>query len=133
MIKKITNIILMAIVSLATANTVLAADAPVVERPSIIPGESETLLIPNKTIDGVPQEQYFGGVLLPALTTTVISLSAGLALLFIIIGGIQILTAYGEDEKVVNGRKTMMFAIIGLAISILSYAIVSIISAIKLG
>ena len=49
-----------------------------------------------------------------------------------IVGGIQILTAYGNEEKVSAGKKTMTYAIVGLLIAILSYAIVSIISGVRL-
>ncbi|MFC1750864.1 hypothetical protein ACFL2V_18890, partial [Pseudomonadota bacterium] len=70
--------------------------------------------------------------LLPTITQTVIAAAGGLAILFIIIGGVQLLTAYGSDEKVTNAKKTITFAIVGLLIAILSYAIVSIISAVNL-
>ncbi len=107
-------------------------------RPPIVPDQGSdstisTLLIPhadpNQTI---PDEQYFGGVLLPGITKTVIAAAAGLAFLFIIIGGIQILTAYGEEEKITGAKKTITYAIVGLLVAMLSYAIVTIISNIKL-
>lgn len=56
-----------------------------------------------------------------------------MAVLFIIIGGIQILTAYGSDEKISSAKKTITYAIVGLLIAILSYAIVTIISSIQIG
>jgi glucose uptake protein GlcU len=80
----------------------------------------------------MPEEQFFGGSLLPTITKTIIEAAGVTAILFIIIGGIEILTAYGNDEKIGKGKKTVTFAIVGLLISILSYAIVSIISGINL-
>jgi len=56
-----------------------------------------------------------------------------MAFLFIIIGGIQILTAYGNDEKITNAKKTIQYAIVGLLIALLSYAIVSIIGGLNIG
>ncbi len=123
--------VIVALVMLMSAASMCLA-APTVVRPSIVPAGSERILLPHPTNDQIPQEQYFGGVVLPSLTQTVIALAAGLAFLFMIIGGIQILTAYGNEEKVSNGRKTMTFAIVGLVIALLSYAIVSIISAVDL-
>lgn len=102
-------------------------------RPPIIPtGVTQQLLIPNSAGSGSPEEQYFGGLFLPALTQTVIALSGALAFVFMIVGGIQILTAYGNEERVSAGRKTMMFAVVGLVISMLAYAIVQIISSIQI-
>lgn len=108
-------------------------------RPEIIPSDfipenEDSLLIPNAANQGdTPQEQFFGGRLLPTLTNAIIALAGGLAFVFMIVGGIQILTAYGNEEKVSAGKKTITYAIVGLLIAILSYAIVSIISGIQLG
>jgi len=108
----------------------LAADG----RPPIIPtgaNATEPLLLPQSPA-GVAEEQYFGGYYLPAITKVVIAAAGISAVLFIIIGGIQILTAYGNDEKIGKAKKTVTYAIIGLLIAILSYAIVSTISVINL-
>ncbi len=117
------------------AMTVFAQTATV--RPNIVPqefitGNEEGLLIPNAARENVPQEQFFGGRLLPTLTNTIIALAGGLAFVFMIVGGIQILTAYGNEERVSAGKKTMTYAIVGLLIAILSYAVVSIISGVRL-
>jgi|WetSurMetagenome_2_1015567.scaffolds.fasta_scaffold118474_2 hypothetical protein len=128
MLKKLINSASMAYVALAAIPAVFA------QRPPIIPPgaeTSETLLIP-KSPTGSAEETYFGGVFLPQLTTTIIAMAGVTAVLFIIIGGVQILTAYGNDEKIGKAKKTITYAIIGLLAAILSYAIVSIISAINL-
>jgi hypothetical protein len=101
-------------------------------RPPIVPaGTTEQLYIPT-TPSGQVEENFIGGNLLPSVTKTVIAAAGATAILFIIVGGIQILTAYGVDEKINKGKKTITFAIVGLLIAILSYAIVSIISGIRL-
>ncbi len=66
------------------------------------------------------------------VTQSVIALTGALAVLFIIVGAIQILTAYGKTDKIEAAKKTITWAIVGLLIAILSYAIVSVISAIQL-
>ena len=119
-----------AISAFSSWTVALAADG----RPPIIPtgsGEKEPLLLPQSP-SGVAEEQYFGGYYLPAITKVVIAAAGISAVLFIIIGGIQILTAYGNDEKIGKAKKTITYAIIGLLIAILSYAIVSTISVINL-
>ena len=132
MIKKI---IITGVLALITFNmwTITVAAGPPAKRPDIIPAGAETtgeLLIP-KAPTGT-DEAYLRGGYLPEITTTVISAAGVAAVLFIIIGGIQILTAYGSDEKLSKGKKTITFAIVGLVIAILSYAIVSVISVISL-
>ena len=104
-------------------------------RPSIIPpGTSQEIMIPTipKGQNGIPQEQYLGGVLLPTITRIVIALAGASAVIFMIIGGIEMLTAYGNDEKIANAKKTITYALVGLVIALLSYAIVTIISSVKI-
>jgi type IV secretory pathway VirB2 component (pilin) len=62
------------------------------------------------------------------LATTIINILLGLsgivAVIMVIIGGYQWMTARGNEAQVTNGRKTLINALIGLAIIILSYAVV---------
>ena len=106
--------------------------AALATRPNIIPAGSDPLVIPSANIQTGSQDAFIAGQLLPNITKTVIALSGALAVLFIIIGGITILTAYGKTEKIESAKKTIIWAIVGLLISILSYSIVSIISNIQL-
>lgn len=102
----------------------------------IIPGDvsrTDIELVLPQNPEGENEGMYLGKNFLPLLTQTIIALAGGMAFLFIIIGGIQILTAYGNDEKIGNAKKTITYAIVGLLIAILSYAIVSIISGIQIG
>lgn len=110
--------------------TLCFAQTAITERPPIIPNTSETeLLIPHtKQNTNLSGEDVLREIYLPAITRTVIALAGATAVLFIIIGGIQILTAYGNDEKLGNAKHTITYAIVGLLIALLSYAIVSIIS-----
>lgn len=101
-------------------------------KPEIIPGDlQEKLLIPTPN-EKIPGDQYIGGRLLPTITRTVIALAGAASVAFIIFGGIQILTAYGNDEQIETAKKTITYAIVGLVIAILSYATVTIISSIQL-
>lgn len=101
-------------------------------KPPIIPEgvTGEQLVIPHSAGEGA-EGNYLTQVFLPALTSGIIGLAGGLAVLFIIVGAIQILTAYGNDEKIANAKKTIIYAVVGLIIALLSYAIVSIIGGIQ--
>lgn len=132
MFRTIKKLILITFVNLISIPAALCQSQET-KRPPIIPDSTQadkTLIIPTGGSEN--PEQYFGGAFLPTITRTVIAAAAGLAVLFIIIGGIQILTAYGNDEKIGQAKKTITFAIVGLLIAILSYAIVTIISSIQL-
>jgi len=101
--------------------------------PPIIPAGTEGELVIPHSAPGSDEGQYFGFTFLPSITQSIIGLAGGMAFLFIIIGGIQILTAYGNDEKITNAKKTIQYAIVGLLIALLSYAIVSIIGGLNIG
>ena len=115
------------------ASTAAVCMAQQTSRPSIIPGDTkENLLLPTSGSTDLSEEQFFGGVFLPNITQAIIALAGAFAFVFMIIGGIQILTAYGNEEKIASGKKTVTYAIVGLLIAILAYAIVSIVSAIRI-
>jgi len=119
-------------------NTALAEDSGMtLTKPPIIPEGSSTATgttpVPTIKLPGVgkDQGQLLQQSVIPEITNIVVGLTGGLALLFVIISGIQILTAYGNEEKIAAGKKTLTWALLGLLISILSYAIVQIIVSIK--
>jgi len=98
---------------------------PVTTSPPNIPN-IETLPRPN--VQDVGQvSQYLQIGLLPRVAMVIISLAIGGSVVMIIYGSIQLLTAYGDTEKYSTAKKTIMFALIGLVIALLSYAIVQII------
>lgn len=118
-------------------NLVFAADLTMTKPPIIPEGANKqttasstpgTIDISTLKLPGVgsDQGQALQQNVLPAITNIVIGLTGGLALLFVIFSGIQILTAYGNEEKIGAAKKTLMWALAGLIISMLSYAIVQI-------
>ena len=66
------------------------------------------------------------------LALLVINLALGfagiVAVIMVIVGGYYWMTARGNESQVTNGRKTVINALIGLSIIILSFAIVSIVN-----
>lgn len=51
-----------------------------------------------------------------------------IAVLFLIIGGYYYLTSRGNEEQATKGRQTLVYALLGLSIVILSYVIVSVVT-----
>lgn len=139
--KKLTALIIGALTLFSIGgNLVFAADLTMT-KPPIIPEGTNQQTTATGTIDistlklpgaGTDQGQALQQNVLPAVTNIVIGLTGGLALLFVIFSGIQILTAYGNEEKIGAAKKTLTWALLGLVLSILSYAIVQIIVSIKI-
>ena len=79
--------------------------------------------LPN--INGLAQ----GGVgetrtTIESIVNTVLGFLALIAVIFVIVGGIRIMTAGGNEENVTKGRKTIIYAIIGLLVIFFARVIV---------
>jgi len=70
--------------------------------------------------------------MIKTISTVVLGIVGGVAVLVLIIGGFQYITAAGNPDQVGKAKSTIMYAIVGLVICILSYVIVSfVVSSIK--
>jgi len=92
---------------------------PPIPQISTLPGPQGT----NVSQANIYLQQSF----LPSIALTVIRIAIPLAVVFLIFGAVQLLTAYGSDEKISVAKKTLTWALVGLIISLLSYAIVQMI------
>ncbi len=63
--------------------------------------------------------------LIKTIINTVIFAVGMVAVIMIIIGGVNYATSQGDTQKVKKGKDTIMYGIIGLVIAILAYAIVN--------
>ncbi len=106
----------------AQGGTTPETKAPKIPDISTLPGPQAGKDVDVSKVGGYLQEQF-----LPKIAVTIISLAVGTSVLFIIIGAIMMLTAYGNEEKLGNAKKTIILALIGLVISLLSYVIVQLI------
>ena len=66
--------------------------------------------------------------LIPFAIRYILGLGAGLAVIALIIGGYQFLTAYGSQERRQAAQKTIQYALIGLVVAIVAFGIVTIIT-----
>ncbi|MFH1048613.1 MAG: hypothetical protein V1732_03030 [Patescibacteria group bacterium] len=68
------------------------------------------------------------------LTTGVVnwflSITAGVTIFFLIIGGIYYLTAFGDEKRMQEGKKIITYAIYGLVLILISYSVVTTLNAI---
>ncbi len=105
---------------LLSIKTVFAAIEPV-GRAGIEPGGNEFL--PNPLGQGTDIYDLLNRIAFNYL----LPIAAPIAVIMIIYGAFQILTAAGDVEKVKTGRKTIVYAAVGLGIVLLSTGIVAII------
>lgn len=91
-----------------------------VERAMAQGGETPASLGNPLKFDNIPD-------VLVAIGDFLFTLGVPLAILFILIGAFQFMTAGGNEERIKKGKKTLLWAIIGLIIILLASAITSII------
>lgn len=60
-----------------------------------------------------------------SILNVIIGVAGIVAVIFIVIGGINYMTSGGDNTKVEKGKKTILYAVIGLVICALSFAIVN--------
>jgi hypothetical protein len=71
--------------------------------------------------------QTFGGLVLVVLNILLLVVGS-LSVLFFIIGGFRYVTSSGNEENAAAAKKTMLHAIIGLVVVIMSFALIYIIT-----
>jgi len=70
---------------------------------------------------------------IPFAIKTLVGLATALAVIALMVGGYQYLTAYGDTTKHQQATKTLTWAILGLILSITAYAIVALVTSFKFG
>ena len=75
--------------------------------------------------DGCPEELFGDTGAFKQVTNTVLYIVGIIAVIMLIIGGIKYVISGGDSKKVTDAKNTILYAIIGLIIAFLSYAIVN--------
>jgi hypothetical protein len=77
---------------------------------------------------GVPKSTGTIGDGLANITAILMSVIGMLAIVFILVGAIQMATSAGDPTRYKRARETLLYAIVGLALSVAAYAIVKFIT-----
>ena len=75
--------------------------------------------------DGMPTELLGDAGVFTRITNTVLYAVGIISVIMLIYGGLRYVLSGGDNKKVTDAKNTILYAIIGLIISILSYAIVN--------
>lgn len=100
-------------------------DRPEIPLPDFLPG-------PDIGEDGGDTQNYILNESIPRALNIFLAMLGIAAFVGILIGAIQMLTAYGNEEKVNRGKTNLRYALLGFALAIFAYAIVSVIVSISL-
>jgi hypothetical protein len=98
---------------------------PPILKPTLLPGPT---FEENTKRTGLEVNQYITEKVFPRIAARLITVIAVISMLAIVYAGIQFFTAMGDTEKAAAGKKTAIFAVIGLVIALLSFTIVQIVT-----
>ncbi len=93
--------------------TVWASATPLIVR-------AETAVLSNPFGSDTPSEPIY---IIARITQAVLGVVGAITLLVFIYGGFKLIFSGGNEEKINKGRSTLLWAVIGLAIILSSYAI----------
>lgn len=123
--KKIIYILLTLIIPLTLGSAVVYADThfepPIIPKPTLLPGPEKDQIIEEGA------RSILTEVLLPKYAINFISFMGAVAVLMLLIGGIRFATFYGNEEGIEKAKSQIIWSLVGLALSLLAYAIVTII------
>lgn len=75
--------------------------------------------------DGMPADLVGSNGVFTKITNTVLYAVGIISVIMLIVGGLRYVVSGGDSKKVTDAKNTIMYALIGLIIAILSYAIVN--------
>ncbi len=101
---------------------VLASSIP---KPEFLPG-------PEEDVEASETQDYVLNVTIPRVINIGIGVLGIAAFIGILFSAIQMLTAYGNEDKLNKAKTNLRYALIGFVVIILSYAIISVVVAVAL-
>lgn len=75
--------------------------------------------------DGCPSDLFGNAGVFKQVTNTILYIVGIIAVVMLIVGGIKYLLSGGDSKKVTDAKNTVLYAIIGLVVCFLSFAIVN--------
>ncbi len=78
--------------------------------------------------DGCPRDLFGNTGVFKQVTNTILYIVGIIAVIMLIIGGIKYVVSGGDSKKVTDAKNTVLYAIIGLVIAFLAFAIVNFVS-----
>lgn len=76
-------------------------------------------------VDGMPSELIGDNGVFSRITNTVLLIVGLISVIMLVYGGLRYILSGGDSKKVTDAKNTVLYAIIGLIISLLAFAIVN--------
>lgn len=89
-----------------------------------VPAAADTSGSGISPITNFTSDQLSIGNIIGNVTTWVLGFSAAVAVLFLIVGGLQYITASGNEKRAEAAKSTILYAVIGLVVILLAYVVV---------
>ncbi|MEK7545058.1 MAG: hypothetical protein AAB551_02910 [Patescibacteria group bacterium] len=123
------NKILTLVLAFTLALPLIAGAQYQIAKPTTLPGQEF-----NFATDADKQnaKNYLPNVIAPHFTKIFITFAGILAFFGLLVSGVLYIMAYGEEGTITKAKTIAQWSLIGLLISIFSYAIVSIVTSIKI-
>jgi len=112
---------IVAILAITSAVTV-ASEFSLIPKPDTLPGPSIGL---QESEGGA--RNILVDIILPRFAVIAIGIIGSLALVFVMIGGIRLATAYGNEEDIEKGKKQVIYGVVGFILALLAFTIVQIV------
>lgn len=97
-------------------------------------GDDTRVKVPNPFFGGPgPAGAGTAGGLVLSIISVLLLVVGSLAVIYLIIGGYRYITAHGNEEAAEGAKKTIQHAIMGLVVTILAFAIITIIANVLVG
>lgn len=109
---------------IANATNVFAEEASVAQ-PNTTVVQAYNPDIQAVQCDGCPADLFGEHGVFKQITNTILYIVGILAVIMLIIGGIRYIVSGGDSKKVTDAKNTILYAIIGLIVCFLAFAIVN--------
>ena len=100
----------------------LCVPAACKDKPSV---SLDTCIAENETVNKPITDLFGEGGIFKTITNTALYLIGAISVLMLIYGGIRYTTSAGDSKGVEAAKNTIMYAIIGIIVALLAYAIVN--------
>jgi hypothetical protein len=113
------------ILAVATVLSLLAISTAPVAALDLFPTCTSSSTDPACALKDNSLQQGNSNFAVKNLINTALYVLAGICVLMIVIGGLRIAISNGEASAITSGKMTILYAVIGLVVAILAYAIVN--------
>jgi hypothetical protein len=133
MLRKFILTIALCLLPLSFAATTFAAaqNPPPIIGGTLLPGVNAGISQQAGSNQGQKELNWIQTVFFKNTINKLIGWAAALAVVFLIIGGYQYLTAFGSDDQIKQAHKTITWSLVGVVLAMLAFAVVQIVVNLK--